>query len=90
MGSPKGSYITTEYSVPPQIKTIKFGTHFSKSIHGLWRMEKDFMGGPMATYFVLNETKGIIYCISGYVYAPQFKKREYYREVEAIIRTMRF
>ena len=90
-GPSDGSYMTTEYRYePPITKDMDYQGHFAKEIHGLWRMENDFMGGPMATYFVLNEDEGMIYCISGYAYAPQFDKREYYREIEAIARSIRF
>lgn len=90
-GPREGTYMTTEYRyTPPVSKEIEFDGHFAKEIHGLWRMENDFMGGPMATYFVLNEDEGMIYCISGYAFAPQFDKREYYREIEAMARSVRF
>lgn len=90
-GPSEGSYMTTEYRyAPPITKEINYQGHFAKEIHGLWRMENNFMGGPIATYFVLNEDEGMIYCISGYAFAPQFDKREYYREIEAIARSMQF
>ena len=90
-GPSNGSYMTTEYRYyPPVTKDIDYHGHFAKEIHGLWRMENDFMGGPMVTYFVLNEDEGMIYCISGYAFAPQFKKREYYREIEAVAKSIKF
>jgi hypothetical protein len=90
-GPSDGSYMTTEYRFqPPVSKDIDYQGHFAKEIHGLWRMENDFMGGPMVSYFVLNEDEGMIYCINGYAYAPQFNKREYYREIEAIARSVKF
>ena len=90
-GPTDGSYMTTEYRYEPPIsKEVNFEGHFAKEIHGLWRMEKDFMGGPMATFFVLNEDEGMIYCVSAYAYAPQFNKREYYREIEAVARSLKF
>jgi hypothetical protein len=90
-GPSDGSYLTTEYRYsPPITKEMNYQGHFAKEIHGLWRMENNFMGGPMATYFVLNEDEGMIYCISGYAFAPQFEKREYYREIEAIARSVQF
>lgn len=90
-GPSDGSYMTTEYRYyPPVTKEINYQDHFAKEIHGLWRMENNFMGGPMATYFVLNEDEGMIYCFSGYAFAPQFNKREYYREIESIARSIQF
>lgn len=90
-GPSDGSYMTTEYRYQPPITSeMDFDGHFAKEIHGLWRVENDFMGGPMVSFFVLNEDEGMIYCISGYAFAPQFDKREYYREIEAMARAVRF
>lgn len=90
-GPSDGSYMTTEYRYqPPVTSEIDFDGHFAKEIHGLWRVENDFMGGPMVSFFVLNEDEGMIYSISGYAFAPQFDKREYYREIEAMARAVRF
>ena len=90
-GPSDGSYMITEYRYqPPLTKEIDFDGHFAKEIHGLWRVENDFMGGPMVSFFVLNEDEGMIYSISGYAFAPQFDKREYYREIEAMARAVRF
>jgi len=90
-GPSDGSFMTTEYRYePPITEEINFRGHFAKEIHGLWRVENDFMGGPMVSFFVLNEDEGMIYFISGYTFAPQFNKREYYREVEAMARAVRF
>lgn len=90
-GPSDGSYMTTEYRYePPITEEMNFRGHFAKEIHGLWRVENDFMGGPMVSFFVLNEDEGMIYSISGYTFAPQFNKREYYREVEAMARGVKF
>ena len=52
-GPSDGSYMTTEYRYyPPVTKDIDYNGHFAKEIHGLWRMEGDFMGGPMVSVFV--------------------------------------
>lgn len=90
-GPSEGSYMATEYRYyPPTSKEVDYYGHFGKEFHGLWRMENDFMGGPMVSFFVLNEDEGMIYCISGYAFAPQFNKREYYREIEAIVKSVKF
>ena len=90
-GPSEGTYMTTEYRYyPPVTKEVAYEGHFSKEMHGLWRMEGDFMGGPMVTFFVLNEDEGMIYGVSGYAYAPQFNKREYYREIEAVAKSLKF
>lgn len=88
--SPK-SYMTTEYRYQaPLISEVDYGGKYAKQIRGLWRVENDFMGGPMVTYYVLNEKEQMIYLICGYAFAPQFDKREYLREIDAIARTVVF
>ncbi|MCB0479798.1 MAG: DUF4837 family protein [Flavobacteriales bacterium] len=71
--------------MPPQSREINFKNSFGKEIRGLWRMEGNFMGGPFICYSFLDEEKQRIVQVYGYVYSPQFSKREYLREVEAII-----
>jgi hypothetical protein len=90
-GPSDGSYMTTEYRyVEPVISEIDYGGKYAKQIRGLWRVENDFMGGPMVTYYVLNEKEQMIYLICGYAFAPQFDKREYLREIDAMARTVVF
>ena len=43
------------------------------------------MGGPFISLSTLNETKDKIICIEGQVFAPKFDKREYLREMEAVL-----
>jgi len=48
-------------------------------------MENDKMGGPYISYSWLNGRKDTIITAEGYVYAPNFEKQNYLRELEAII-----
>lgn len=88
-GPSEGSYITTEYKyIPPKIEEINFNGHFGVEIRNLWRMENNYMGGPMISYFILDEERDNIIALTGYVYCPQFDKREFLREVQAIMRSI--
>ena len=58
---------------------------YVKQIKGCWRMENDKMGGPFISYSWLNNKKTKIITVQGYVYAPNFEKSKYLRELEAII-----
>jgi hypothetical protein len=88
-GPSEGSYITTEYKyIPPKIEEINFNGHYGVEIRNLWRMENNFMGGPMISYFILDEERDNIIALTGYVYCPQFDKREFLREVQAIMRSV--
>jgi hypothetical protein len=59
-------------------------------MRGLWKLEGDFMGGPFYSMTFLDERTGNLVTIDGFAYAPYFDKREYIREVEAIIKTLKF
>ena len=48
-------------------------------------MENDKMGGPFLSYSWLNCKKTKIITAQGYLYAPNFEKSKYLRELEAII-----
>ena len=53
-------------------------------------MKNDFMGGPFVHYAIVDTNRNEIIHLDGFVYAPKFNKREYLRELEALIRTVSF
>ena len=88
-GSRAGSYVTTDYKyIPPQVAELNFKGNYAKEVRGLWEMENGYMGGPMYSLTVLDEKNGRIIGLAGYVYAPEFDKRELIREVEAVIKSL--
>ena len=48
------------------------------------------MGGPFVSITTLDTKNSRMITIDGYVFAPEFDKREYLREVEAIIKSAKF
>lgn len=89
-GEPKDSYMTTEMLLPPRYEELEFKGMFMAELRGLWRMENDFMGGPFYSMTLFDEANQRIVTLEGYAYAPYFNKREYIREVEGILKTVRF
>lgn len=85
----EGSFMTTEYRLPPLYEEVSFRGGFAATMRGLWRMEGDFMGGPWTAISWVDEARGQLVTVDGYVYAPYFSKREYLREVEAIVRSFK-
>ncbi|MCB0408861.1 MAG: DUF4837 family protein [Flavobacteriales bacterium] len=55
----------------------------------MWYVKGDFMGGPFINYTFVDEKRNKVISIDGYVYAPRFDKREYLRELEALIRSIK-
>jgi hypothetical protein len=63
---------------------------YGRLIRGLWNMEGDFMGGPFISLSTYDENKKQILTIEGQVFAPKFDKREYLREMEAVLFSLHF
>jgi hypothetical protein len=83
-----GSWMTTEKRIEPEVtKYVKNGNYFVK-MRGLWKVENDYMGGPFVSLSTLNADRSKIITVEGYVYAPKYKKREYVRQLEAILGTL--
>lgn len=89
-GPVEGSYMATEYFYQPVYEEIEFKGKFAAEMRGLWKLEGDFMGGPFYSITMLDDRTGKLITVDGYAYAPYFDKREYIREVEAIIKTLQF
>jgi len=86
-GSNPESHMATEFRLPPRYEEVSFRGGFAAVMRGLWKMEGDFMGGPWTSIAWVDERRGQLVTVDGYVYAPYFGKREYLREVEAIVRS---
>ncbi len=84
-GPSAGSYMTTEYLLPPVSKAIYFNDNYAVETRGLWRTEGAVMGGPFISLTMLDEPNQRVVTAEGFVFAPKFDKREYLREVEAMI-----
>ncbi len=84
-GPADGSYMTTEHRLTPVFNVFKFKNNYAAEMRGLWRVENDFMGGPFINLTVLDASNSRVIMLDGYVYAPRFDKRNYLRQVEAMI-----
>ena len=89
-GEGKGSYMTTELQVFPTFRSFNLKDKYTAELRGLWKVEGDFMGGPFVSVSQLDEKTNRIYTVDGYVYAPKYNKREYVRQLEAILYSLRF
>jgi hypothetical protein len=71
----------------PKTKFITFNDQAAKEIRGLFRMEGFIMGGPFYSLAFFNPENGRQYMVEGFVYAPQFDKLKFLREIEAMVRS---
>lgn len=59
-------------------------------IKSLWRLNGGFMGGPFRAISFLDEKHNKVITLCGTVFAPQSKKRNLVREIEAILQSVSF
>jgi len=85
--SAKNAYMEVYKELIPLRNEINLNGNYAVELRGLWSMVNDFMGGPFVNYTFVDEKNARVICIDAYVFAPQFDKREYLRELEAIGRS---
>jgi len=90
-GPSKDSYMSTEKRVVPSFSISKaLNDNYTVEIRGLWKTEGDFMGGPFVSVTTVDTARNRIVTAEGFVYAPQFDKRNFLRQVESVIKTLKF
>jgi hypothetical protein len=90
-GSVTGSYpvVNEEPPLPLYNDNIKVGTITGAELRGLWESVGDYMGGPLYNLSFLDKTGENVISVGGFVYAPEEEKRDYLREVEAIVKSVK-
>lgn len=89
-GAVQGAYpIVADLDGFPLAKDYKLHYHNGMELRGLWASVRDKMGGPFYSYTMLTEDGTSCITVDGFVYAPQEEKRDYLREVEAIVKSIR-
>lgn len=89
-GQFEGSFMTTYPELEPTAREISFNGKYAIESRSLWRVEGDFMGGPYASYTMVDENTNHLFTFDGFVYAPNFNKRDYLRQLIAIIYSIEF
>lgn len=90
-GPSDGSYMTTvAFEDVTTFRSYNRRGRYTAELRGLWETHGDFMGGPFVSLTQYDEQRGRIVTVDGYVYAGKKDKRNYMRQVEAIMSTMKF
>lgn len=76
-------------NIDPYFRSFRFNGKYAKEVRGIWRANNLSMGGPFVGYTFVDEETNIQYYIDGFVIAPGKSKREYLRELDAILSTFR-
>ncbi|MEA2105731.1 MAG: DUF4837 family protein [Bacteroidota bacterium] len=87
-GPTRNSYMAVELDADFLRREIKVNDLDVIETRGLWHVKNDFMGGPFVTFTVIDNDKNRVLNFDAFVYAPQFKKRDYLRQLEAILYTL--
>lgn len=90
-------YVEVDHRRPLKTESINFLDRYGFETRGLWQMvamagDKEVplgMGGPFVTYAFYDESSGRNYLIDGMVFAPNYAKREFLRQLEVIAHTFR-
>ncbi len=97
IGGTSGGWIEIDRRRPMTAEEINFNERFAIEFRGLWHMVGEEsgrkfpfgMGGPFVTYAFYDEPSQRLYLIDGMVFAPNFSKREFMRQMEVIAYTFR-
>jgi len=92
-GPSNGSYMSTEYKfrdidLSPIAWEITHDGMYAVYQQGLWRMQNDFMGGPFVSLTQVDSIAGRVVTLEGFIYSPEFPKREMLREMDAIVHSL--
>ena len=87
-GEKEGQYVQTD-PLTFLGRDIAVNGSYVKEIRGLWRMKGGMMGGPFVEYAQIDTTKNIIVVTEGFIFAPEKRKRDLIRSMEASLRTLK-
>ncbi len=87
-GTFENTYMITYPELPHVYKEINFNDIYAVEARGLWRVKDDFMGGPFVNITFVDEKNSRLINLDGFVYAPKFDKRDYLRQVEALMHSV--
>ncbi len=88
-GPTAGSYMETEMIIPPAFKSMMFKDRYFGQLRGFWDVYNHAMGGPFISLTTIDEENNRVITVEGFVYAPRFGKRNYVRQVEALLLTFK-
>ncbi len=80
-----GTYMTTSEYFAPTLEYLKYRGRDLVQVRGMWEVQNDFMGGPFVSHSFYSPDGSEIIVAEAWVYAPQFDKRQYLRQVESVL-----
>ena len=86
-GSLEGQYMATDARYV-DVKNIGVKGEYAFEARGLWYMENDMMGGPFVSHARVDRPNGRVVVVEAFIYAPETKKRDMMRQMEAALYTL--
>ena len=81
----EGSYMTTSTAEEPTTRSLRYHGRDFMETRGFWEVQGDFMGGPFVSHSFYSPDGKDIIVLEAFVYAPRYDKRQYLRQVEALL-----
>ncbi|MBC6366624.1 DUF4837 family protein [Algoriphagus sp. AK58] len=79
------SFMISEKQVPPAFRNMVINDNFTVEIRGTWKTNNISMGGTYLGYLMIDEKKGKLYYMEGFVYFPNEVHRDALREIQTIL-----
>ena len=79
------SFMTSEKQIPPAFRNMVINDNFTVEIRGTWKTNNLSMGGTFLGYLMVDQAKGKLYYMEGFVYFPNEVHRDALREIQAIL-----
>lgn len=84
------SYMQLEKTIGAEYTRYLTNNNFTVKLRGLWETEGFAMGGPYVATAIPEVQRNRITILMAFVYAPKLMKRNYMRQTEAILSTIKF
>jgi len=84
-------YVTTQSvaAAPFETREINFNNKYAVETRGLWKLSDNSRGGTFLSYIFVDPELNRLYYIEGLVDSPGNDKRNFIREIEAILSTFK-
>lgn len=89
-GSKDSSMMIVERRLPHDSTSFTWNGQLAMKMKGLWRINNEFKGGPYVSILTYDPKQNRAVFLDGFVYAPNFNKRNYIFQVEGILRSAKF
>ena len=82
------TYMEYEKSFPISFSNTKINNEFALGIKAWWNMVNATMGGPFISYTFLDKKNNRVIMVDAFVFAPNFRKRNFIKELDAIVQSI--